>query len=212
MKNYASTTVLVAVIATLAACGGGGGVDSTPPDFTTKYVGAWKTGCYTTGIVKDASTNGNANVTDTVTLTRVDESNMTAAFLKTVYASTDTSCTGTALGTIERTGLTGGAYSAGETGIKSSNGPNKIKIDGTAKIDTTTVEQITTDYPALTNSLSSTTTTTAGRITINLADFQAAKQKNIVFQTGNTFTLGQSSVSAYPTALGTTNGYIFTKQ
>lgn len=211
MKNYASTAALVAVIATLAACGGGGG-DSTPPDFTTKYVGAWKTGCYTTGIVKDASTNGNANVTDTVTLTRVDESNMTAAFVKTVYASTDTSCAGTALGTIERTGLTGGAYAAGATGIKSSNGPNKIKIDGTAKVDTTTVEQITTDYPALTNSLSSTTTTTAGRITINLADFQAAKEKNIVLQTGNKFTLGQASVSAYPTALGTTSGYIYTKQ
>lgn len=212
MSNSELTIAIAMVIATLTACGGGGD-PATTPDYTTKYVGAWKTGCYTTGIVKDASTNGNANVTDTITLTRVDESNMTAAFVKTVYASTDTSCAGAVIGSIERTGLSGDAFSFGASGsIKSSNGPNKIKIDGTAKVDTTTVEQITTDYPALTNTLSSTTTTTAGRISINLADFQAAKQKNIVFQTGNKFTLGQASVSAYPTALGTTNGYIFTKQ
>jgi hypothetical protein len=213
MKNLALPIALAAVMATLTACGGGGG-DTTPAqtDYTTKYVGTWKTGCYATGIVKDATTAGNANVTDTITLTRVDGSNMTAAFVKTVFASTDTSCTGAALGTIERTGLSGGAYSAGASGIKSSNGPNKVTIDGTAKVDANTVEQITTDYPALTNALPSTSTTTAGRISINLANFQAAKAKNIVFQAGNKLTLGQSDESAYPTVLGTTSGYIYTKQ
>ncbi len=213
MKNLVLPIALAAVMATLAACGGGGG-DTTPAqtDYTTKYVGTWKSGCYTTGIVKDAATAANANVTETITLTRVDGSNMTAAFVQAVFASTDTSCAGTALGTIERTGLAGGAFSAGASGIKTSNGLNKITVDGTTKIDVNTVEQITTDYPALTNTLPSTGTTTAGRISINLADFQAVKEKNIVFQTGNKFTLGQSSASAYPTALGTTNGSIYTKQ
>lgn len=211
MKHHALPIALAAVVATLTACGGGGG-GGTPTDFTTKYVGTWESGCYTNGIVKDATTAGNANVTDAVTLTRVDESNMTAAFVQTVYASTDTNCAATPLGTIERTGLSGGAFSAGASGIKSSNGPNKISVDGTAKIGADTVEQITTDYPALTNTLPSTGTTTAGRISINLADYQAAKEKNIVFQTGNKFTLGQSNASAYPTSLGTTNGFIYTKQ
>jgi len=215
MKNLALPIALAAVMATLAACGGGGG-DSTPADYTSKYVGTWKSGCYTTGIVTDAATAGNANVTDTVTLTRVDGSNMTAAYVKTVFASTDTACAGTALGTIERTGISGGAYTLGASGIKSSNGPNKITVDGTAKVDVNTVEQITIDYPALIPGLTSGTTTT-GRISINNANFQATKEKNIVFQSGSKLTLGQANVitttsaAAYPTVLGTTNGYIYTK-
>jgi len=213
MKNLALTFALTAVMATLTACGGGGG-DTAPADFTTKYVGTWKSGCYTTGIVKDATTAGNANVTDTITLTRVDGSNMTAAYVKTVFASTDTTCAGTSIGTIERTGINAGAYTLGASGIKSSNGTNKITVDGTAKVDVNTVEQITLDYPALIPG-STTGTTTAGRISINIADFQAVKEKNIVLQTGSQLTLGQANVvsttSAYPTALGTTSGYIYTK-
>lgn len=215
MKNLGLTFALTAVMATLIACGGGGG-DTAPADFTTKYVGTWKSGCYTTGIVKDATTAGNANVTDTITLTRVDGSNMTAAYVKTVFASTDTTCAGTSVGTIERTGISSGAYTLGASGIKSSNGPNKITVDGTAKVDVNTVDQITLDYPALIPG-STSGTTTAGRISINIADFQAVKEKNIVFQAGSKLTLGQASVittssaGAYPTALGTTSGYIYTK-
>jgi hypothetical protein len=214
MKHDAFTIAMTTVMVTLTACGGGG--DSTPTDFTTKYVGTWKSGCYATGIVKDATTAGNANVTDTVTLTKVDGSKMTAAFVKTVFASTDTSCAGTALGTIERTGIGGGAYTAGASGIKSSNGPNQVTVDGTAKVDVNTVDQITIDYPALIPG-STTGTTTAGRISINNADFLATKEKNIVFQSGSMLTLGQANVitttsaAAYPTALGTTSGYIYTK-
>ncbi|MEY4447953.1 MAG: hypothetical protein RLZZ433_968 [Pseudomonadota bacterium] len=212
MKNLALPIALAAVMATLTACGGGGG-DTTQAqtDLTTKYVGTWKSGCYATGIVKDATTAGNANVMDTVTLTRVDGLKMTATFVKTVFASTDTSCAGTALGTIERTGISGGAYTLGASGIKSSNGPNQVTVDGTAKVDVNTVDQITIDYPALIPGLTI-GTTTAGRISINNADFQANKEKNIVFQAGNKLTLGQASVSAYPTVLGTTSGYIYTKQ
>ena len=218
MKYYAFTIAMATAMAALTACGGGGGggADSTPPDYTSKYVGTWKSGCYTTGIVIDAATAGNANVIDTVTLTRVDGSNMTAAYVKTVFASTDTACAGTALGTIERTGISAGAYTLGASGIKSSNGPNKITVDGTAKVDVNTVEQITIDYPALIPG-STSGTTTAGRISINNANFQATKEKNIVFQSGNKLTLGQANVitttsaAAYPTVLGTTNGYIYTK-
>lgn len=215
MKNCKLHIAVTALMATLTACGGGGG-DNTPSDYTSKYVGTWKSGCYATGIVKDATTAGNANVTDTITLTRVDGSNMTAAYVKTVFASTDTTCAGTSIGAIERTGINAGAYTLGASGIKSSNGTNKITVDGTAKVDVNTVEQITLDYPALIPG-STTGTTTAGRISINIADFQAVKEKNIVLQTGSQLTLGQANVvsttsaSAYPTALGTTSGYIYTK-
>lgn len=218
MNHFKLPIALAVVLATLTACGGGGGNavnaggDSLSPDFTTKYVGTWKSGCYTTGIVKDASTNGNANVTDAVTLTRVDGANMTAAYVKTVYASTDTTCSEASIGAIERTGLSDGAFTSGVAGIKSSNGPNKIKIDGQAKLDAITVDQITLDYPALTNSLPSNATTTAGRIKINLADYQAASEKNIVYQSGDKLTLGLANENTYPTALGTTSSFIYTKQ
>ena len=209
MKHSGITTACAAVLALLTACGGGG--DSAPVDFTSKYVGSWQSGCATTSIVKDTAASANANVTSIITLTRVDEANMTATALTTVYAAADKTCSGSVIGTIERTGVSGDTYVVSASGIKSSNGPIKIKVDGTATVGSNTVEQITIDYPALTKTLPSNATSTAGRMAINLADYQATIEKNIVLLSGDKLTLGAGNTTAYPTALGTGNGFTYSR-
>lgn len=210
MKFHASPIALAAVVATLTACGGGGG--ETPQiDFTTKYAGTWESGCYVSSIVKDVS-GSNTHVKDGIVLTRVNENNMTAAYAITVFAASDTNCAATPIGSIESTGLIGPSYTAGADGIKSSNGLNRIKVDGTATIGDKQVEQITLDFPPLTSSPSGNTVVLAGKIAINLGDFQNGKRMNVIFLSENTFTLGKASATAFPTALGTGNESIFTKK
>lgn len=221
MKLQLTVIALATTMAALTACGGGGGGDgSSDPnngstaDNTSSYVGAWTTACYSTSKVKDATTSANANVRETITLKKVDNSNMTASQVLTVYASTDATCRGTALGIIERTGLTGGGYTASAAGVTASNGEIGYRYDSTVTIASKAIGQFTQKYPALTSTFPANTTITTGsgnRFTLSLADFQAKTEKNIVYQSGNQFTIGQADVNAYPTALGTTAAFIYTK-
>jgi hypothetical protein len=220
MKLQFTVIALATTMAALTACGGGGDSGSSDPnngttsDNTSSYVGAWTTACYSSSKIKDATTAANANTRETITLKRVDNSNMTASQVLTVYASTDATCTGVALGVIERSGLTGSSYSGGAAGVSASNGEIGYHYDSTITIAGKAMGQFTQKYPALTSTLPANTTITAGagnRFTISLADFQAKTEKNIVYLSGNQFTIGQADLNAYPTALGTTAAFIYTK-
>lgn len=222
MKNHLSTIALAATMATLTACGGGGGdgggandqSNGSTTDNTSTYVGAWTTGCFSSSKIKDSTTSNNANARETITLKRVDNSNMSASQVFTVYASTDATCTGPTLGVIERTGLTGNSYSGGASGITASNGEIGYRYDSSVTIAGKVMGQFTQKYPALTGTLPANTTVTAGtgnRFTIALSDFQAKTEKNLVYRLGDQITLGQADANAYPTALGTTAAFIYSK-
>lgn len=213
MKSYKLTIASVAVLGTLVACGGGGG-DSQPTDQASKYVGEWKTNCFSQSTIKDATTQNDANVTHSVKLTRVDNTTLTFAYTYGVYASTDKKCEGAQLGTIESTGLNSDSLDSGGFGVRASNGINQVKIDGTSTLGNDTVDQFTETRPALTSSLGANATVTVGtgnRFTFNTADFQANTEKNIAAATTKQFTLGVPHPTEYPTALGTTAAYIYLK-
>lgn len=217
MKHGSFGFTLAVMVAALTACGGGGGDgdgDTSPAplsDLVSKYVGSWTSGCYTTGIVTDATTKGNANVKRTVVLTKVGNRQMTASDQLTVFASTDTTCAAAALGAIQWTGKSDNSYSAGAGGITAGNGPINVQVDGTATLGANQVEQITVSTPALTKALSANASVTAGGISINLSNFQASTIKDIAFQKDTQFTLGEPNGTNYPVALSTSPARIFTK-
>lgn len=203
----------LALLGTLAACGGGGGT-TDPADRAASYEGEWQTGCYPLSIVKDVVTQENTNVKRAVTLTRVDNTNLTFAYAYTVFASDDTQCAGTPLGKIESTGLNSAGATTGTSGVRASNGINSVKFEGTATVDGKTVDQFSEIRPALASIFGSNATVTAGtgnRFTFNTADFQAKNSKNIANLVATQFTLGEPNATAFPTALGTTTAYIYSK-
>lgn len=214
MKYYKLAIASVAVLGTLVACGGGGGGDPQPLDRAAKYVGEWRTACYSQSAIKDATTNEGANVTHSVTFTRVDNNNLTFAYSFAVYASTDTTCAGAPLGRIESTGLNSAGSVSGAPGIRASNGINQVKLEGTVTIDGNTVDQFTETRPALTSGFgvnANLTVGTGNRFTFNTADFQAKTNKNIAFAATNQFTLAEPSLTTYPNVLGTTAAYIYSR-
>lgn len=198
--------------ALLTACGGGSDATDTPAttpastDYSTKYVGTWKTTCDQNSDIFNLTTNTwGVNTTQSMTLTRTSDSALRGTFTTTVYASTDTSCTGTALGTIVWND-NDTSVSESASGISSGSGVS-FTIDGQTTLGGKTADKITFKIGALatTNGNNSTLTAT-GKFRISSADFPADTWKDLAYLNGSTITAGDGSgtSTAYPTALDTT--------
>ena len=215
MKTYASTTALVAVIATLMACGGGGGNASAPPDNTSKYEGTWLAGCYQSAEITDVKTSEPTYMTDAFTFNRKDEKTLTYVYTGTVYASTDTTCAGTPLGKVINVDKGQAGIVASSAGIESSNGPNTITIDGTAKIGDLQVDQISVKFMAFSNALGTNATLIAGsgnQFKLKVSGYGERSGKSILYLKDNKLTLGELDPDKYPTVLPTDSVSIFIKQ
>ena len=218
MKRFKPVVASLLSVAVLAACGGGGGASNdnsvSPNEATAKYIGTWTTaGCFESGTINDATTQALANTKETFVFTRLSGTKLSVANITTVYASSDSACSGTPLGTIESTGATQSSYTSGSFGVKSSNGENSLTIDGTATVSNLTVDQITSVASSLTN-FASKATVTAGsgnRFTFQAGDFGASTSKSIARVAGNELTVGVGSGATYPTVLDVTNSIKYIK-
>jgi hypothetical protein len=220
MKYYVLTSAFAAVIATLTACGGGSGgsgSDSTPAQtyLTTKYVGTWLAGCYQHFEITDLKTSEPTFVTDAMTFKSKDNKTLTVTYTGTVYASTDTTCTGTPLGKVITEDKAEKGIVLGPAGIESSNGPNTVTIDGVAKVGDLQVDQVSVKFVAMSTSMGANATLSAGsgnQFKLNVADFGEQLGKSIFYLKDNKLTLGEFDPSIYPTVLSTDNASIFIKQ
>jgi hypothetical protein len=216
MKNLALPIALVAVIASLTAGGGGSG-DSTPAqtDLTTKYAGTWLAGCYQSFDVTDLKTSSPTYVTDAMSFKSKDNKTLTVTYTGTVYASTDTTCTGTPLGKIINVDKAQVGIVLSSAGIESSNGPNTVTIDGVAKVGDLQVDQVSVKFVAMSTSMGAKATLSAGsgnQFKLNVADFGEELGKSIFYLKDNKLTIGEFDPSQYPTVLPTDNTNIFIKQ
>lgn len=198
--------------ALLTACGGGSDATDAPAttpastDYSTKYVGTWKSACEQNSDITDLTTNGGANATQSMTLTRTSDSALRGTLTITVYASTDTSCTGTALGTLVWSDTDTSSVSQSASGISSGSGVS-FTIDGQTTLGGKTADKITSKIGALAPGLGSNATMSMGsKFSISTADFLAVTWKDLAYLNGSTITAGDDSGSAtaYPTALDTT--------
>ncbi|MBT0569585.1 hypothetical protein KIK84_04560 [Curvibacter sp. CHRR-16] len=211
MKNHIATIFAISV---LAACGGGGDSSSSSgTDNVSKYVGTWKTACWTSSIYKDTSnSNASAYLTRTFVISKASNSKLSVSVTDTVYASTDTGCTGSVEATITRTGQNTGTFTSNSTSITSSLGENSFTYAGVASI---TGASGADNFDVVSAALSSTSnaTFTVGNISLNSSDFTGGSAKTALYLSGSTLQLGQSTGNTnYPTALNTTASAIFTKQ
>lgn len=218
MKSYIASLLAISI---LSACGGGGGgssdssSSSSGTDNVSKYVGTWKTACWTSSIYKDTSnSNASAYLTRTFVLSKASNSKLSVSVIDTVYASTDTTCAGSVRATITRTGQNTGTFTLSNTNntITSSFGENSYTYAGVASI---TGVSGADNFDAVGAALSSTgnATLTVGNISLNSSDFTGGSAKTALYLSGSTLQLGQSTGNTnYPTALNTTASAIFTKQ
>jgi hypothetical protein len=206
MKNKTLSSTLLLAIG-LVGCGGGGG--GSAPDYTTKYVGTWKTECARTGLIEDATTQADAYSIDSYVFKRVSDTVMKAAVTSQVFASTDTSCSQASLGSIVYSGVGGNAtVSQSATGI-TTGASQSMTIDGQTTINGKTVDKTSVTIEALTNYPVNTTITvgTGHRFTLRMADYQARSGKDLFYVDAGSMWVGDgSNVSAteYPTALDST--------
>jgi hypothetical protein len=216
MKNLGLPIALAAVMATLTACGGGGG-DTTPAqtDLTTKYVGTWLAGCYQSFDVTDLKTSAPTYLTDAMSFKSKDNKTLTVTYTGTVYASTDTTCSGTPLGKVVNEDKAQVGIVLSSAGIESSNGPNTVTIDGVAKVGDLQVDQVSVKFVAMSTSLGANATLSAGsgnRFKLNVSDFGEQLGKSIFYLKDNKLTIGEFDSSKYPTVLPANNTSIFIKQ
>jgi hypothetical protein len=192
------------LIVSLAGCGGGGG--DSAPDYTTKYVGSWKTECATTGLITDATTNQDAYSIDTFEFKRESDKVFKAAVTTQVFASTDTNCALTSLGSIVTNGVGGnGTVSQSATGI-TTGASMTLTIDGQTQIDGKTIDKVSVTTEALTNYPANTRITvgTGNRFTLQMADYQASTGKDLLYVNAGSIWAGDGSGGSnteYPTAL-----------
>ena len=219
MKYDALAIALTAMVAALTACGGGGGSASSdiPPtqtDFTSKYVGTWATGCYTSTLIQDVNGGAKANTKEVIRLERIDNTHLNLATALLVYAASDKACTSPVIGSIQNLGTTVTSPVPGVSGLKSSAGANSIVVKGTATVEGKTVEQMEISRV---NIISGITTnnfsfgTPANPLTLNTADFQAKTTSNIAYLNANMITFGVADPTTFPSALSNAVPNIYIK-
>lgn len=214
MKKGKFTGLFLAAMAVLTACGGGGSSDNTT-DYATKYAGTWKSVCYSSSTITDATTSAATNITEKLVITRTGSSTAKAVLTSDVFASSDTSCAQTSLGRIVWSGSGDGVFTQNSAGIV-SDASITIAIDAQATVSGKSVDQVTITRGALSTSLSNAMLTvgSGNRFRVNTANFPAVTYKDITYVSGSTLTFGDKTgvaTTQYPTTLGT-GELIFTKQ
>ncbi len=206
----------ITVIATslLSACGGGGG-DAGPSaaDAADKYIGTWKGACLPDGDVLQSSDNKTTHTIYSVNISKLTANTANAALTTTVYGNSDTTCSGTPLGSIVKTGLSTNAESSGASGITSSYGQNLWTLDANVTLaGGQKVDQITYSQSKLSTLANG--TLTAGQIKLNTAVFAAVTGKSIAyFVDAKTVVLNFNNIAAgYPTVLTQDKSNTYTKQ
>lgn len=206
------------IAAFLTACGGGGSSSQQmETDYVSKYVGTWKTACWTASIYQDTAVTPSANayLTRSLTFTKTSGSVLSLSATDTVYGSTDTTCSGAVQATVTRTGQNTNSsnISTPTKTMTSSLGVNTATYVGTGALGAVTGDRFDAVQAALYSV--SNATLTIGTISLNAADFLAASGKVAYYlnTAGTTLTSGTgATASTYPNALGTGLSQIFTKQ
>ena len=208
-KVFSSSLLSVCTALALTACGGGtSSSDSTAATAaptssaptssaqSAKYTGTWKTGCFL-GVdgTTQSSTGATAYQTRSLTFVPTGASLLSVTWVDTYYASTDTTCTQASIGNVTRPST------------------NKVTLDATGTAGTTAVDKVTLTaaqpFPGF----------SAGTYNINGLTYVGAfntstTEKYIAAATSTTLTHGSGApldASGYPTTLGTTARFIFTK-
>jgi hypothetical protein len=203
-------------VALLTACGGGGSSTATPEtDYVSKYIGTWKTACWTASIYQDTSVTPSASayLTRTLAITKTSGSMISFSSTDTVYASTDTTCSGTVQAQVVKTGLNTAGYStsvATKT-VTTSFGLNTGTYAGTVALGAVTGDKMDmVEAPLYSNN---NTTLSMGTISFNTSNFAGGSGKGAMYLSGTTLTMGTgATASTYPTALQTHASGIYTKQ
>lgn len=176
-------------------------------DYAAKYVGTWTSKCLESNQITDAATNALTYNEISVVFARVSDTELKVTRTVNIFASTDTTCTGTALGRIAYTGDGSGNFSQGAAGIQSSAG-GKLLIDAQTTADGKIVDKVTIIEEALAASLGNNATLTAGTVghqfKINTRAFQANTQKSLLYVDSGKIYIGNSKELAdtdYPTTL-----------
>lgn len=194
---------MVALTALLAACGGGGdsanGTDTTA-QLIDKYVGTWKSACGPSDIKQVTSTGDlDANTRISLTFTKLTPTTANVASTITVYGNTDTTCSGTAIGSIVKTGLSSDSESTGASGVTSSYGQNVWTVAANVTLaDGKKVDQISFAESKL--SALSNANITAGTIKFNSSVFAAQTTKLLgFFPDAKTLEITVSDDNSFPT-------------
>ena len=211
---------IVAIAATmLSACGGGSssnGVNiSSASDPTDKYVGTWKGPCYSSTSVKQKADGKSTNVITTLKISKLTSSTANAEINLTVYSNGDTKCSGTAIGSIIKTGRNENSFSSDANGMVSSYGQNLFTYNASVTLASgKTVDQVIYSESKL--STISSTALTVGNLTVNTVSYGAALFKAILyFSDAKTLIFtpsAQFNTIAYPTEVLEYVGLTFVKQ
>lgn len=200
---------LIAVGSILTGCGGGGGSSSNTVSPIDKYVGSWKNSCYQSNDIFQASDNQQAHAVDTITLAKLSDTTANIAIRTTAYAASDSTCSGSSIGSVVKTGETTGSESSGASGVTSSYGQNLLTYNAEATLsDGKKVDQFTFAQSKLSNISA---IITAGQIKLNTADFSATTVKSIIYSLSASKIVFNSN-SSYPTVLDEDGTTTFTKQ
>jgi hypothetical protein len=198
---------MVALTALLAACGGGGdsanGTDTTA-QLIDKYVGTWKSACGPSDIKQVTSTGDlDANTRTSLTFTKLTPTTANVALTITVYGNSDTTCSGTAIGSIVKTGLTTGSESSGASGVISSFGQNVWTVAANVALAAgKKVDQISYSESKLSMLVSGSgnASITAGAIKFNANDYAAQTTKLLgFFPDAKTLEITVSDDNSFPT-------------
>jgi hypothetical protein len=203
-------------VALLTACGGGGSsAPAAETDYVSKYVGTWKTACWTASIYQDTAVTpaANAYLTRTLVFTKTSGSMLALSATDTVYSSADTTCSGTIQAAITRTGLNTASYTTNATNktVTSSFGPNTSTYVGTVALGAVMGDKLDgVEAPLYSNNNAN---LSMGTISFSTANFTGGSGKIAFYLNGTTLTMGTgATASTYPNALQTHASGIFTKQ
>ncbi len=192
----------------------GGGDSATPAaSNVAKYVGTWQSGCFTDARFIDAANgNGKAYVKNSFVAKENSGTVLGLSVTQTVYAATDSTCSGAVQATVTRTGLSDSSFStsAATKTMTSGYGANTLTYLGALVLSGKATDKFDFSISKLSSFNS---TTTLGTIQLNTADFPAGTGRETLYLEGTKLTMSHgSSPTADPTALSTDPRDIFTKQ
>ena len=209
-------TITIVAIATalLSACGGGGSSSSSDSDPADKYVGTWKGRCLPNEGVLQSADNKITNTVTTIKMSKVNANTVNTEQTHTVYANSDITCGGTAIGSVVKTGLNTNSFSAVANGITSNYGQNLITYDSSATLASgKKVEQVT--YSESNLGPNANGTLSAGNIKVFAAYYSGTIFKAIVYLSdANTLILTppNTTTAGYPTVVIEDLRYTFFRQ
>jgi hypothetical protein len=205
--------------AMLSACGGGSssnGVNiSSEADPTDKYVGTWKGPCYSSTAVTQKADGKSTNIITALKISKLTSSTANAEINLTVYSNGDTTCSGTAIGSIVKTGRNENSFSSDAKGMVSSYGQNLFTYNASVTLASgKTVDQVIFSESKL--SAISSYALTVGNLIVNSVSYGAASYKAILyFRDAKTLIFtpsAQFNTIAYPTEVLEYEGLTFVKQ